>query len=71
MLHIAAENGHLPLVKKLSSVYNSEMVSMPNDEILSATGLAIKVSQTTRSCFLKQKLLNHKVKKKLIVINMI
>merc|ERR1719376_1888688 len=42
LLHIAAESGHLQLVKNLSSVYSPNMISMPNDEILSATGLAIK-----------------------------
>jgi len=42
VLHVAAEMGHLECLQMLITSFSSEMLSLPNDDILTATGLAIK-----------------------------
>ena len=42
-LHVSAENGHLECMKKLCSITSPGMIVFPNDELLTPTGVAIKV----------------------------
>ncbi|CAK8677995.1 unnamed protein product [Clavelina lepadiformis] len=41
-LHIAAEHGHLACVKKLVSTSSPQMVTLPNDDLMTPTALAVK-----------------------------
>ena len=45
VLHVAAEHGHLECVQRLVALSDSQMILLPNDEILTATGLAVKVRE--------------------------
>lgn len=42
-LHISAENGNLECIKKLCSITSPGMIVLPNDDLLTPTGVAIKV----------------------------